>query len=618
MSRVDRSGRFRVTLSSLTTLHLFSAKGAYEGVVVAAKPRDVVGFKPGSSLGRLRLVQRGRWRSISSRARIDRALTLSSARGRLVKDKQAAVIAVKAFLAPSAPSSRLPAASSAPSQNFVASMTPIAPATPVGSQEPAAVPARVSPIADTELARRIAALRLMNYQPATHAWSAMWTDWRPDELNRDFARIAALNANVVRLTVMPWVTGYPTPRDDMLARLHAAIDIAAAHGLAVQLTLFDWWGSYGDLDGSRAWARAVLSSLPGDSRVAFIELKNEIDPGDEAQMAWARQMLPFVQSMTGQPVTLSISSSLGVAGLRALKDKLGTAQPDFFDLHYYEAGNAGLAYSVLSAAEQVAAPKPLFIGESGFSTKTSVSGLPASTPAQEAYQALYLRTVFAAARALGLPAPGVWTLNDFASGAIPSGTATAASPIEYHYGLDRVDGSPKPAADVVASEFAGEASADFNGDFEDAVTSGGGQSFPAQWTSFAASSGRLSLDTTFAHSGRGSVRLAGTGASESGYPAIAAVPPVAVMAGRTYSASAWAAGASATGTSLVSISWFDANNQYLGQAQSAVVAQGTSTWRKLSATAPAPTGVAYAKVFLKSGNNTGVVWFDDVGFDAMG
>ena len=66
-------------------------------------------------------------------------------------------------------------------------------------------------------------------------------------------------------------------------------------GLHVQFTLFDWWDEYRDVAGSKRWARAVLARYVGDPRVAFVELKNEIDPADAAALAWTRALVPWLR-----------------------------------------------------------------------------------------------------------------------------------------------------------------------------------------------------------------------------------------------------------------------------------------------------------------------------------
>ena len=85
-----------------------------------------------------------------------------------------------------------------------------------------------------------------------------------------------------------------------------------------------------------------------------------------------------------------------------------------------------------------------------------------------------------------------------------------------------------------------------------------------------------------------------------------------VQPGQKWHAEAWAKGQNATGTSEIALSWFDANDRWLGQTSSKRVAAGTTGWTKLTVTATAPAGAASVQLHLKSGDNKGSVWFDDV------
>ena len=168
----------------------------------------------------------------------------------------------------------------------------------------------------------------------------MWERWRPDRVAADLRRVRGLNANTVRLVVSPDQFGYPMPTQRYRERLAQAVGLAAAAGLHVQLTLFDWWYEYGDRAGSRTWLRELLAPYVGDARVAFVELRNEIDPADATAVAWARELVPWLRGyLRGTPVTLSVANAGSVRALRALVRGLGAAsRPDFFTAHYFTGG----------------------------------------------------------------------------------------------------------------------------------------------------------------------------------------------------------------------------------------------------------------------------------------
>lgn len=304
------------------------------------------------------------------------------------------------------------------------------------------------PVSPASVPATVQGLREVNYYPSTDAWGGMWSSWRPAMIDADMARVASLGANTVRIFIQPATFGYPTPQPQYLSELSQFIAIAASHGLRVHLTLFDGWDNYADIAGSEQWAAAILKPFDADPRVAVVELQNEIDPTDPAAMAWARTMLPVIRADAGVPVTVSVTGWNSTTALAELIRALGSSQPDFYDDHFY--GNLPYVASVFSSAEQLAGSKPLFIGETGYSTNplnTSAPGVAPTVAAHEAAQASFFYQVELAAYNAGLPPAAPWTLYDFAP-------TSSLSPIEQDFGLFRVDGSAKPAVAVIQAAFA--------------------------------------------------------------------------------------------------------------------------------------------------------------------
>lgn len=297
----------------------------------------------------------------------------------------------------------------------------------------------------TAVAARLHAVKLINYYPSSRPWNEMWTDWDPVSLNEDFHTIGDLNANTVRLILQPKVFGYPTPSPLMVQRLRIAVALASAAGLNVQLTLFDLWTQYGDLSGSENWAREVLAGFRNDARIQSIELQNEIDDADPLAMVWARQMLPYVRD-TGGDVPITISSRATLADLDGLRQALGVFTPDFYSFHYY--GDLNDAFTTLKRARDIVAPLPVFIGETGQPSSDQSPGGPPD-PKGEAEQMRFIAAVENATQALALPAAAPWIFQDFAPRTLPQGSSLG----EYHFGLLRLDGSPKPVAIWLQSYF---------------------------------------------------------------------------------------------------------------------------------------------------------------------
>jgi hypothetical protein len=456
-------------------------------------------------------------------------------------------------------------------------------------------------------------LKLINYFPAHSSWAYMWEDFQPAAIGTDMARIAALHATAVRIIVSVPAFGFPDPRPADLAELNQVIQLAQQQGLRVQLTLFDSFSDWADIQGSREWAQAVLGPYAADPEIAFIELHNEIDPASPPEMTWTRSLLPYAEKAArGVPVTVSVTGN--VSNLADLRQQLGTAKPDIWDFHYY--GVAAGAYATFAAARAIVSPALLYIGEFGFSTwpgnAASVPGLPSSQQDLDIYQAYYYATVEAATKALGLPPAAPWTLNDFSW----SGTPPQPSQAEYFYGLYRLNGSAKPAAAVLSQFFAsGRVDTSFNQDFTELTDPGNGL-LAALWQLQQPGGGTFGSDPSTAYAGGGSARLSGTAAS---CPSYTAAPPNSFASpGQSVSVEAYLKGADATGSDGLAVVWMTSSGaplDYGGHSSAAAFLEdGTTNWTKLQVTSTAPQGAAYAQIDLFSCSNTGTVWFSDVHF----
>jgi hypothetical protein len=297
--------------------------------------------------------------------------------------------------------------------------------------------------------RLVQDLKEMNYFPANGGWTYMWSYFDPTAIDRDFARIRALHANTVRIFIQPSIFGFPTVRPLMADRLSEVIGLAAKHSLRVHLTLFGLWSQFTDIDGSKEWVSSLLSRYRGDPRIVVVELRNEINPQNPEAVAWVATMLPYLSTVLPGTLrtvsTVSVPPQVFASFIYALKN----SPPDFWDYHYYRP--PGDAYPLLRQIKALAAPRPLFVGETGYSTGRTQG----DQAAQEQAQAAYYRAVFSAAAALGLPTPAPWTLNDFFPRAIPPGRL-AGEPAAYGYGLFHLNGTPKPAAAVVSRAFSGK------------------------------------------------------------------------------------------------------------------------------------------------------------------
>ena len=356
-----------------------------------------------------------------------------------------AVVAVTAFLVDGRGNNNIPPAA-------VSSVSPTTSGSPAPSgSSSAASGSRFSLLSalsgeqrKREVAARIARLRLMNYYPAAASWTNMWTNWNANVLRHDFSRIHALGANAVRIIVFPDTFGWPAISPLMMARFASTLNIAADSRLAVQVTLFDWWDSYDEISLSQAWLKSFLGPYASDPEIQLVELKNEVDPADSAEVAWVRALLPTLRSiMPRTPSTVSVSGTAGPAGFVQLREEIAGSPLDVADMHFY--GEEASAYDWMLAAKRAAGTLPLFIGEFG-ARNTDANGTGANAAALQ--QAHWFRVVFAAAREAGVSVPAPWTLYDFKPGTVPSAEKDPGA-----FGLYSDTGRWRPSVAVVKEAF---------------------------------------------------------------------------------------------------------------------------------------------------------------------
>ncbi|NMO53244.1 cellulase family glycosylhydrolase [Actinoplanes sp. TBRC 11911] len=448
------------------------------------------------------------------------------------------------------------------------------------------------------LAGRLAVVKIaksINYYPAGAGWSKMWSSWDAAKVDADLAKAAALGATNVRAIIFPNTFGFPTPQAEYTSRLASFVSMAGARGMTVRFTLFDWWDGYSEVTNSVNWATTLLTPYRNDSRVISVELQNEFNPSDTAAVAWAKKIVPAVRSaFPTMPLTFSVDGTTGIPGMSKIKSVLGSTPVDFYDYHFY--GNSERALAMVKQAQAAVAPAPVVIGEVGLNTLQNTEG----------EQAAFLARVFQAATQAGVLSVSPWTLTDFAQGAIPD-SQVAKLPAQYSYGLYRTDGSAKPAAAVVkAAWMAAAMPADL---LDNGFEAAAGQT---AWRPFLPELGLGVKTQAQARSGKWSLSFTNTGKNASGVPSWRVAPITPVQPNQKWHAEVYARGNAASGTNQIALSWFDANDKWLGGASSASLPAGTTNWTKLAVDGTAPAGAASMQVHLKSGENDGTIWFDDV------
>ena len=138
---------------------------------------------------------------------------------------------------------------------------------------------------------------------------------------------------------------------------------------------------------------------------------------------------------------------------------------------------------------------------------------------------------------------------------------------------------------------------------------------PALWRLWDNGEEQFAFDPTVGHDGPGSARISDSDGTYKDMPGFYTVPiQPQIVTGCQYRVTAWVRGRAATGTTVVDVSWYDAEGDFISGTDSTGLGPGDTDWTELQATGTAPPAAAFAEIWLKSAENSGTVWFDDVTF----
>jgi hypothetical protein len=194
--------------------------------------------------------------------------------------------------------------------------------------------------------------------------------------------------------------------------------------------------------------------------------------------------------------------------------------------------------------------------------------------------------------------------------AVPDRPVAETNP-ELHFGLFRLDGSAKPAADTVRAVFSGAEPTDFNAGFEDAVTTTSGETVPAEWS--LTGNADFAQDTSVAAEGKASVRITPRRVSRAA--SVSIVPPAAAVSGGAHvTVGALARRASADGSVFVVVEWMNREHRVVGRSASKPSTAAVGTWGELRLSSTAPRSAVYGRIDLVARGTTSPVWFDRVSF----
>jgi hypothetical protein len=441
--------------------------------------------------------------------------------------------------------------------------------------------------------------RLVNYYPADNGWSQMWTNWQPATIDHDMAVAHSLGANTIRIITFPYTMGWPTVTATMENRVETILRLAKRNDLQVQLTLFDFWGQYGQLGKAREWTRSLLQPIASSPQLRFVEVQNEVDLTHWGIVPWIESEINAIhRDAPGVPVT--VSSLGGLGGMTSLMKVLTGPKPDFWDLHYY--GGPQLAYPTFVQAKRTAGRVPLMIGEAGYPTDINADAVSNLVQADRA-QYDWFEVVDAASLASGLGSVAPWTLYDFSPTGIPYPNTP---PVQYNFGLYTAAGVEKPVGVVVHQSFAGQLTPHVLNPAFTPLTDGSGQ--PADWNPWFAS-GTMGVVAGAGPNGANVLGFSGTAQQVGGASSYYQIPMQPLVHGQTWKASVWARGVAATGTTEIQLAWYTKDGHWLGSTRSSNMTLGTSSWQLLQVTGSVPSAADAVRIYLQSSDNTGSTYF---------
>lgn len=280
-----------------------------------------------------------------------------------------------------------------------------------------------------------------NYFPQDSPWLDFWRVYDTAAIDRDFAFIAARGLNTVRVLLPYRQFGAPDPSPANVARLADLLDRARAHGLRVVVSLFDFRADYRPLQ----WAtgdrqlEVLLRRFADSPTILAWDLSNEPNlayriGGKLTVDAWLVHTLRLAREFDPHHLlTIGWYELDAPTTLESLVDVVS--------FHHYSV-DPGFAAAYQSLRRSIP-DKPLLLEEFGRSTFNPLGFLG---PFSEADQAGYVRDVLGALEGTDCSGYLAWTLHDFS---IPPPISLWPEPlkpmVERHFGVLRLDGSPKPA-----------------------------------------------------------------------------------------------------------------------------------------------------------------------------
>jgi len=306
-------------------------------------------------------------------------------------------------------------------------------------------------------------LKGTNYWTSTQPFAYTWAKWDGNQVLAELKKARDMGVNTIRVG-LPYDHVFTLKQvwdDDKQLRhigkgiineMTQFLQIAGVYGMKVIFVLFEWYDKYpaqGSTDDRTniIYIQGIVGHFANDDRILAWDLHNEPDNydtweggGKNTVIKWLQRIAGYVRAVDSRhPITV------GVGNYRNLWESAndGTTILSFVDFaafHCYDAGALGAQIADTKAHTQ----KPVLLEEMGWPTAPGANA-PKGVVFSETQQNYLYNTMLAASKSNHIAGVIQWTLSDF-----PAASTTAGKYASYeeNFGLIRLDGSLKPAANI--------------------------------------------------------------------------------------------------------------------------------------------------------------------------
>jgi Cellulase (glycosyl hydrolase family 5) len=290
--------------------------------------------------------------------------------------------------------------------------------------------------------------RGVNYYPADNSWLEMWENFDSQRIKEDMSLIQHLGANTVRIFIPFKTFGKGNIKIEELEKLDQFLYHAKENNLLVIITLFDFIHDYTLENWSKSdrQLEKILKRYKNHTEILAWDLKNEadLDYKDHGK-AFVDDWLTFIIKQA----RIYDSNHLITIGWSSPEAALNFSENlDFIAFHYYQ--NTTELSSKIQKLRDSIPQKPIILEEFGQSTYNSIFYKNSMDKDDQYDYFLDIRTILKQHNDIGYIA---WTLHDFKD--IPNyvvGSGFFSRKIQQHFGLYDINGSPKPAAMLIAKD----------------------------------------------------------------------------------------------------------------------------------------------------------------------